>query len=70
MKKSILFLAAGFLLIACSPGSGDSAVRMTASVERTEIKTGIELGDRAPDLVFEAPNGQRIALSPSGGKWF
>lgn len=32
------------------------------------IRTGIKIGERAPDLVFESPSGEKIALSSLRGK--
>jgi thiol-disulfide isomerase/thioredoxin len=36
--------------------------------EPTEVKTGIHIGDRAPDLMLESPTGEMISLSSLRGK--
>ena len=41
---------------------------MAPAEEPTGVKTGINIGDRAPELVFESPDGENIALSSLRGK--
>ena len=36
--------------------------------EQAEVETGIHIGQRAPELVFESPAGEKIALSSLRGK--
>lgn len=36
--------------------------------EQSGVKTGIHIGDRAPDIVLESPAGERISLSSLRGK--
>ncbi|MDF1575034.1 MAG: TlpA disulfide reductase family protein [Bacteroidales bacterium] len=42
--------------------SGDSEML------REEVSTGLQIGDRAPELVFESPAGETISLSSLRGK--
>jgi len=36
--------------------------------ESSEVKTGIHIGERAPDIVLESPTGEKISLSSLRGK--
>ncbi len=39
-----------------------------AAVEQNGASIGIDIGDRAPELVFESPGGEKISLSSLRGK--
>jgi thiol-disulfide isomerase/thioredoxin len=41
---------------------------LVPAMERDEIKTGIHIGQRAPDLVLESPTGEKISLSSLRGQ--
>ncbi|MEN8203226.1 MAG: TlpA disulfide reductase family protein [Bacteroidota bacterium] len=68
MKYIIYTLLALPFLLSCSSKSGNSAQSQTSSVEESGVKTGINIGERAPELVFESPGGTRISLSSLRGK--
>lgn len=36
--------------------------------EKNGVETGIDIGQRAPELVYESPNGEKISLSSLRGK--
>ncbi len=51
------------LLTACGSGKSGGSTEQTVEQGNTDIRTGINIGDRAPELVFESPEGEKIALS-------
>jgi thiol-disulfide isomerase/thioredoxin len=74
-KKIIGFSAVGlFILVlilsACSGNkSGEKKTGETvASQVADTVKTGLELGNRAPELAFSSPDGRTITLSDYRGK--
>ena len=68
MKNLIYLFLVSLLLLSCGSKSGNSAQSQTTSKEQNGIKTGINIGERAPELVFESPDGKKIALSSLRGK--
>ena len=68
MKKPVLLLLPVFIL-ACNRGGGDtqSATIQSDGSART-VRTGIEVGDRAPELVYASPDGENLSLSSLRGK--
>lgn len=68
MKKLAYLLLASLLLLSCGSRSGKSAQTQGASEDKSGIKTGINIGERAPELNFESPDGTKIALSSLRGK--
>ncbi len=68
MKTLLSFLFASLFLISCSFKRGDGTVVEAAAVEQNGTSTGIDIGDRAPELVFESPGGEKISLSSLRGK--
>ena len=60
-QKIILFALAGLTLIACNRGTG-------AERSGESIQEGIKIGYKAPDLAYEDPNGNILALSSLSGK--
>jgi len=65
MKKMFTTLTAVVFLAACSQGK--TGKTESASVA-DDVKTGINIGERAPELVFKSPDGEKIALSSLRGK--
>jgi peroxiredoxin len=62
-----IFLAALFLL-SCSPKRGNSSSSASTEDEKTPVETGIDVGQRAPELSYESPSGEKISLSSLRGK--
>ena len=68
MRIAILMVASLFLM-ACKSGTGaNNKVTLPEEVEGKEIELGINIGQRAPELAFESPDGSVIALSSLRGK--
>ncbi|MCP4312074.1 MAG: TlpA family protein disulfide reductase [Bacteroidetes bacterium] len=68
MKRIITLLAASIIVISCSAGKGDQKDTGKATVEVDEVKTGINIGERAPEMVYESPDGEKIALTSLRGQ--
>ena len=71
MKTVFYIILASLFLLSCSSrGSrGSNGIPGKASAEaQNGIMTGIKIGERAPELVFESPTGEKIALSSLRGK--
>jgi thiol-disulfide isomerase/thioredoxin len=67
--KTILYLFVAFLfIIACNSRGGNGSVTEAPAEGLNGVKTGINIGERAPELVFESPSGEKIALSSLRGK--
>lgn len=56
------------ILLACSQGKGGRAETQSADPDERELKTGTEIGDLAPEMVFHSPGGEKIALTSLRGK--
>jgi len=68
MKRIYTLFAASILLISCSAGKGEKKETEKVAVEQDQVKTGINIGERAPELVFESPEGEKIALTSLRGQ--
>jgi thiol-disulfide isomerase/thioredoxin len=69
MKRIMIFLAASMILFACQSGGGANAKgKESAMTVDPEVEIGIGIGDQAPELAFESPGGEVIALSSLRGK--
>jgi len=68
MKAALYFTVGSLILFSCKAGGGKSPVAGTSAAIPQEIRTGVDLGERAPELVFESPSGEKIALSSLRGK--
>jgi len=68
MRNLTTLLLLSLFLLSCNTKSGNSAQSQTPSVEESGVKTGIKIGERAPELAFESPDGEKIALSSLRGK--
>jgi len=68
MKNIVYLLAVSLFLSSCGSNSGSNAQSQTAAETENSVKTGINIGERAPDLVFESPTGEKISLSSLRGK--
>ena len=68
MKTLLYLFLASLFLISCSSRGGNGTLIEAAAVEQNGASTGIDIGDRAPELVFESPSGEKISLSSLRGK--
>lgn len=64
-----IFLATLFLLSCASrDGSNSTNESKTTRGEKNGVEIGIEIGQRAPELVYDSPSGEKISLSSLRGK--
>lgn len=68
MKAALYFIVASLILFSCKAGGGKNSAVDTSTEISNGIKTGTDVGERAPELVFESPSGEKIALSSLRGK--
>jgi thiol-disulfide isomerase/thioredoxin len=69
MGRIIITVVAFIFLMACTSGTGATNKGDNIPVpEKSGIRVGIEIGERAPELAFESPGGEVIALSSLRGK--
>ena len=68
MKTILSFLLASLFLISCGSRGEQGTFVEAAAVEQNGVKTGIKIGDRAPELVYDSPTGEKISLSSLRGK--
>ncbi|MFH0757127.1 MAG: TlpA disulfide reductase family protein [Bacteroidota bacterium] len=68
MKRLFTLLTALLFLFACTSGKGEKDISQSANASPDEIRTGINIGERAPELVFKSPGGEKIALTSLRGK--
>ena len=70
---SILALATILFFNSCSGGSSEKKSETTSSPEMpksevSNVKVGLNIGDRAPDLEYPSPEGELISLSSLRGQ--
>lgn len=68
MKTLLYLIFVALFFTSCGSRGGNGTLTEAPAVEQNGIKTGINIGDRAPELVFESPSGEKIALSSLRGK--
>ncbi len=68
MKRLISLFAASLLVFSCTAGKGDQNETRNSSAVQDKVTTGINLGERAPEMVFESPSGEKISLSSLRGQ--
>jgi len=68
MRKLAYLLLVSIFLLSCSSKSGNNKQSQAVTEEKGGVKTGINIGERAPELNFESPDGTKIALSSLRGK--
>ena len=71
MKTALYIILASLFLLSCSSrGSrvSNGTLSEAPAEDQNGIMTGINIGERAPELVFESPTGEKIALSSLRGK--
>lgn len=62
---NIVFIS---FLASCGSGKSDHQVVENQRGNPGEVRVGIDTGDRAPELVFESPEGEKISLTSLRGK--
>ena len=67
MKNIYYLIVLFFLTASCGSGRGDNQSAGSSPDDTGEVSVGIDIGDRAPELVFPAPDGDKIALSSLRG---
>jgi thiol-disulfide isomerase/thioredoxin len=68
MKGIVTLITALVFLAACSFRKADQKESQSTPAVNSEVKTGINIGERAPELVFKSPDGEKIALTSLRGK--
>ncbi|MCK5136569.1 MAG: TlpA family protein disulfide reductase [Bacteroidales bacterium] len=68
MKRIIYLLTASLFLISCTFSKGDTSGSESTVETQGDIRVGINIGERAPDLVFKSPDGEKISLTSLRGK--
>ncbi len=68
MKNMINLVIASLLLLSCTSKNGGTSAKDSASENKDRVQIGIKIGERAPDMVFESPSGEKISLSSLRGK--
>ena len=69
MKRLVILLSAIVVLMGCRSGTGVNTNEASSiDLGQEEIETGINIGQRAPELAFNSPDGKTIALSSLRGK--
>jgi thiol-disulfide isomerase/thioredoxin len=68
MKTVLHLMIFSLFLFSCSSRGGKGSVSEAPSEEKSGVVTGIEIGQRAPELVFESPDGEKLSLSSLRGK--
>ncbi|MFW6227607.1 MAG: TlpA family protein disulfide reductase [Bacteroidota bacterium] len=70
-QSSLLMVLMSFLLVTCqanTPNEKNTENQKQASQPTSEPVVGLEIGNKAPELVFNNPDGEPIALSSLEGK--
>ncbi len=68
MKNVITLLVVSLLLSSCNSQRGGNNRSSSAKAGNSDVKTGINVGERAPELVFPSPTGENISLSSLRGE--
>ncbi len=68
MRRFFYVMIAFFLLLSCTSKNGEASGKEAVVNEQNGVKVGINIGERAPDMVFESPEGEKISLSSLRGK--
>ena len=68
MKTVLYLFIASLFLLSCGSRGGNGTFTEAPAEEQNGIRTGIDIGDRAPELVYDSPTGEKISLSSLRGK--
>lgn len=67
MKRILFLLTLTLFLTSCKSGRGDQPGN-DDQADLKDVEIGVNIGQRAPELVYENPDGETIALSSLRGK--
>jgi len=68
MKTLFYLLFASLFLLSCQSAGSNGSVIEASTENQIGVKIGINIGERAPELVYESPSGKNISLSSLRGK--
>ncbi len=68
MKKYMYLIIALIMILSCTSKNGGVSGKEAAREKQSRVSVGINIGERAPDMVFESPDGENISLSSLRGK--
>lgn len=68
MKTVLHIFLASLFLYSCTSKAGNGKQTEAAPTEETTLETGIDIGQRAPELVYKSPQGEKISLSSLRGQ--
>jgi thiol-disulfide isomerase/thioredoxin len=69
MLRILILLAVSLFLISCKSGNAGTSGKENEELSSvSDVQVGIDIGDRAPELNFDSPDGEKIALSSLRGK--
>jgi len=68
MKVAQYMILATIFLLSCGAREVKGQISEDLLKVRDEVEIGIHIGQRAPDLVFESPAGEKISLSSLRGQ--
>jgi peroxiredoxin len=68
MKTVPYIFLATIVLLSCNSQGGNRTRAESSAKELNGVKSGIDIGQRAPELVFKSPEGENISLSSLRGK--
>jgi len=68
MKATHYIILATIFLLSCGARGINGKEIEDPAKEQDKVKTGIHIGQRAPELVFESPAGEKISLSSLRGQ--
>jgi len=68
MKTVLYLFIFSLFLLSCGSRGGNGTLTEAPAEDQNGIRTGIKIGNRAPELVFESPTGEKISLSSFRGK--
>jgi len=63
-----LIFVASILVISCRNSASSTADNLSGDAVSLNVPTGLEIGNRAPDLTFQSPDGKQLTLSDLKGK--
>ena len=68
MRNLSYLLIASLLILACSSKNSTSSRADVSGDEQNQVQVGINIGQKAPAMDFESPDGEKISLSSLQGK--
>lgn len=68
MRRNTSLIIVSLFLLSCTAKHGGGSGDDPAAKELKEVQIGIKIGERAPELNFQSPTGEKISLSSLRGK--